>query len=91
MLVTLLLLIIIIIRSIGQNVAACLHVVKCVKWSSFVADRITLLCMCTCVRMYDCTCMCLVCQLSMGGYQLKIVYAWLVRDLSTTCTQLHSL
>ena len=45
MLVTLLLSI---IRSVGQSVAACLHVVKCVKWSSFVAYRITLLC----VRVY---------------------------------------
>ena len=52
MLVTLLLFI---IRSVGQSVAACLHVVKYVKWSSFVADRITLLCMCVCVlSVYTC-------------------------------------
>lgn len=50
MLVTLLLYI---IGSVGQSVAACLHVVKYVKWSSFVADRITLLCMCV----YMCVCM----------------------------------
>ena len=69
MLVTLLLFI---IRSVGQSVAACLPVVKCVKWSSFVAYRITLLCvrvyvfctyiMCVCV----CVCVCDITAVSVG-------------------------
>ena len=98
MLVTLLLSI---IRSVGQSVAACLHVVKCVKWSSFVAYRITLLCvrvyvffvrimhvMYACMPNIMCVCMC-VCDITscplVERHQLKIVYAWLVGDLSVTC------
>ena len=85
MLVTLLLFI---IRSVGQSVAACLHVVKYVKWRSFVAYRITLLCvrvyiMCVYVCVHDST---MLCQWAINRrHQLKIVYAWLVRDLSVTC------
>jgi hypothetical protein len=91
MLVTLLL---VIIRSVGQSVAACLPVVKCVKWSSFVAYRITLLCVCVYVfcTYIICVCVCvilLLCWLAINrGHQLKIVYAWLVRDLSVTRAQI---
>ena len=52
-----------IIRSVGQSVAACLHVVKCVKWSSFVAYRITLLC----VRVYVfCSYICNICDIAVS-------------------------
>ena len=61
----------VIIGSVVRSVVASLHVVKCVKWSSFVADRITLLCVCMYVRM----CFCVRVSHSVAGRAVSVKYS----------------